>query len=60
MIDIKSLTPKEAYRVSQFREARDENARLTYKNIEHNLKLVSGLKLINVETEELKKIEQLF
>lgn len=60
MKDIKALTPKEAYRVAQFREARDEGGSLTFNDIEHNLKLISDLELINVETEELIKIEQLF
>ncbi len=60
MTDIKEITPKEAYRVSQFREARDESGSLTFNDIKHNLKLISNLELINVETEELIKIEQLF
>ena len=60
MTDTKALTPKEAYRVAQFREARDESGSLTFNDIKFNLKLISNLELINVETEELIKIEQLF
>ena len=60
MTDIKKITPKEAYRLAQFREARDESGSLTFNDIKHNLKLISNLELINVETEELIKIEQLF
>ena len=59
-LDIKLLTPKEAYRVSQFRESRDENGILNFNDIEHNLNLISNLELINVETEECIKIEKLF
>lgn len=60
MTDTKALTPKEAYRVSQFREARDESGSLTFNDIKFNLKLISNLELINVETDELIKIEQIF
>jgi hypothetical protein len=60
MTDTKALTPKEAYRVAQFREARDESGSLTFNDIKFNLKLISNLELINVETEELIKIEQIF
>ena len=60
MIDIKLSTPEEAYRVAQFRESRDKNGTLSFNNIEHNLNLISDLELMNVETDELIKIEQLF
>ena len=35
MTDTKALTPKEAYRVSQFREARDESGSLTFNDIKN-------------------------
>ena len=60
MIDIKLSTPEEAYRAAQFRESRDKNGTLSFNNIEHNLNLISDLELMNVETDELIKIEQLF
>lgn len=59
MSDFNVLTPKEAYRVSQFREARDENGKLTFNNIEKNLKIISDLEVINVETGESIKIKEL-
>lgn len=59
MSNFKALTPKEAYRVSQFREARDENGKLTFNNIENNLKIISNLEIINVETGEPIKVKEL-
>lgn len=59
MSDFNVLTPKEAYRVSQFREARDENGKLTFNNIEKNLKIISDLEVINIETGESIKIKEL-
>ena len=59
MKNLKTLSPREAYKISQFREARDENGNLTFNNIKHNLKLISDLEIINVETQEHIKIEKL-
>jgi hypothetical protein len=59
MKNLKIMSPREAYKISQFREARDENGNLTYNNIKHNLKLISDLEIINVETQEHIKIEKL-
>lgn len=57
--NFKVLTPKEVYRASQFREARDENGRLTFSNMESNLKVISGQEVINVENGEVFKIKEL-
>ena len=54
------LAPKDAYQVSQFREARDENGTLNFNNIKDNLKAISDLEIIDVETQETIKIKQLF
>lgn len=56
---LKILTPKEAYRISQFREAKDENGQLTFNNIENNLKIISNLEVINIEIGESIKIKDL-
>ena len=57
--NLDKMAPEEAYRVSQFRESRDENGILTFNNIEHNLELISDLEVINVETQESVKIKKL-
>ena len=54
------LAPEDAYQVSQFRESRDENGKLTFNNIKDNLKAISDLEMINVETQESIKIKHLF
>ncbi len=60
MNNFKILSPKEAYKTAQFRESRDKKNALTFDNIKENLKLISDLQVINVETKELIKIKQLF
>ena len=60
MNNFKILSPKEAYKTAQFREARDKKNALTFDNIKENLKLISDLQVINVETKEFIKIKQLF
>ncbi len=53
------LTPKQAYKISNFREARKENGELVFTDMEKNLEMISDLELQDVETEELIKIKQL-
>lgn len=59
MSNFKAITPKEAYKISQFREARDEKGNLTFNSIKNNLQVISNLEVINVETGELFKIKDL-
>jgi|HubBroStandDraft_5_1064220.scaffolds.fasta_scaffold01884_5 hypothetical protein len=47
-----ALEPEQAYVASKFREARDENGRLTYARGEDRLRLIEHLPVINVATGE--------
>jgi hypothetical protein len=49
---LRSLEPAEAYVASHFRDARDENGRLTYARERHRFRLIEHLPVINVETGE--------
>ncbi len=60
MKNFKKLLPKDAYKASQFREARNEENMLTFSSIKDNLDIISDLEVINVETKEVIKIKQLF
>jgi len=60
MKNFKTLSPKEAYKACQFREARDDKSALTFNSIEDNLQLISDLEVINVDTKQSIKIKQLF
>jgi hypothetical protein len=49
---LRSLEPAEAYVASHFRDARDENGRLTYARERERFHLIGHLPVINVETGE--------
>ncbi|AFJ43994.1 hypothetical protein CHQ84_08690 [Francisella noatunensis subsp. orientalis] len=53
------LTPEEAYKQFQFREAKDDGGKLTFSSIEENLKIISSLDIVDVETGKFSKIKDL-
>jgi hypothetical protein len=57
--DFKALTPGEAYRQAQFREFHDENGKLTFYDFETRLEMVKKLELFDLETQSIKKIEEI-
>lgn len=57
---LKTLTAKEAYETSYFRESRDEKGALTFLPFEKRQELIKELPLINVETNQQVTLESLY
>jgi len=53
---LKTLTAKEGYVLSKFRESRDENFSLTYINGIDRLKAISGMEIYNTRNGQIEKI----
>ena len=53
------LAPDQAYKSSKFREARDKNGKLTFDDIKSNLRIISNMEIVNVETKETIKVKNL-
>lgn len=50
------LTAEQAYSPSKFRESRDPNGKLTFVSATDRLKLIEGMPVLNVETNEMERL----
>jgi hypothetical protein len=54
--DIKEVSIEQGYRMSKFRESRNQEGDLTYLAGEDRLRQISGLPVVNVETDEIENL----
>lgn len=57
--NLKVLTSTEVFRTPQFREAKDINGELSYINFQQQIELISDLQVIDIQSKNLKKINDL-
>ena len=57
--DLRIITPNQAYRRSQFREARDENGKLTFEDFGARLSKIGDLPLHDLSTGRIAKVRDL-
>jgi hypothetical protein len=57
--DLRIITPNQAYRRSQFREARDENGQLTFEDFWARLSKIGDLPLHDLSTGRIAKVRDL-
>ena len=55
-IHLKTMTAKEGYVESGFKEARDERGNLTFKMGNERLNVIKGIKVINTRTNSVEKV----